>query len=250
MTFILSILISTITLGSVYMVPTGHVGVITQFGKVVFSQEAGIHAKRPLGLQSVYNYDVRVQKDDVKAEAASKDLQIVTTDIVVNWHISPSKADEIFAQVGGRKDVVDKIIGPAVSEVVKATTAKKNAEEIITKRPELKADIDAHLEKRLAPYGIVLDDVSLVNIDFSPEFNKAIEDKQIAEQQAKQAQYIADKAVKDAEAAVNKAKGEAEAQRLQQETLTEPLLRKLYLEKWNGKLPNVVTEGSTLLIKP
>ena len=247
---ILSCILSVITLGSVYMTPVGHVGVVTQFGDVKYQVRQGIHMKAPLGIQSVYNFDTRVQKDDVKTEGASKDLQIVKMEVVANWHITPNKVMDTFQKVGTKNDVVRKIIAPAINEVIKASSAKYTAEEIITKRPKLKQDIDLKLSKRLRDYGVTLDDVSLVNIDFSPEFNKAIEEKQVAEQEAQKAQFIAEKAKKEAEAIVNKAKGEAEAQRLQQESLTPNLLQKLWIEKWDGKLPQYVTNGSPLLTIP
>lgn len=133
--------------------------------------------------------------------------------------------------MGDRKEILTSIITPAVSEVLKAATAKKTAEEIITKRNDLKAEIDANLANRLANYNVIVDDVSLVDFSFSPEFSKAIESKQIAEQEAKPAEFIALKASKEAVAEVNRAKGQAEAQRLQRLTLTRELLQKQAIEK-------------------
>lgn len=116
-------------------------------------------------------------------------------------------------------------------------------------RSELKNEIDGELKTRLEKYGIRIDDVSLVNIAFSPEFAKSIEAKQIAEQEAKKADYVAQKAIKEAEAEVNRAKGNAEAQRLQRETLTPALLQKQAIEKWDGQFPTVMTgEGSLPMI--
>ena len=161
-------------------------------------------------------------------------------DIAVNWHIEPDQVNRIFQQVGEKEQIVFRIINPAVSEVVKAATAKKNAEEIITKRTELKEEIDNQLQKRLVEYGIAVDGVSIVNISFSPEFAKAIEAKQIAEQEAKRAEFEAAKAEQQAIAEVNRAKGQAEAQRLQRQTLTAELLQKQAIEKWDGKFPLVL----------
>lgn len=229
--------------GSFGTVQAGNVGVLTQFGKVMNTYSPGFYIKIPWGVQHMIQIDTRVQKDDVKAEAGSKDLQTVNTDIVVNYHIFPSKAGEIYQTIGDNKSVKDNIVAPAVSEVVKASVALKTAEEILTKRTELKADIDKKLSERLAGYNIILNDVSIVNVDFSKEFNMAIEAKQVAEQQSQQAKFVADKAVKDAEAIVNKAKGDAEAQRLQQQTLTAEILQKQALEKWDGVLPVYVGSG-------
>ena len=127
-----------------------------------------------------------------------------------------------------------------MSEVVKAATAKKTAEEIITLRTELKEEIDVQLKNRLTTRGISVDAVSLVNISFSEEFAKAIEAKQIAEQEAKRAQFEALKAKQTAQATINLAEGQAKAQQLQRTTLTSELLQKQAIEKWDGKFPLVL----------
>ncbi|NET72054.1 MAG: prohibitin family protein, partial [Sphaerospermopsis sp. SIO1G2] len=135
------------------------------------------------------------------------------------------------------------------SAVFLAVAAFKTAEEIITKRTELKKEIDTNLKERLASYGIIVDDVSLVNFSFSPEFSRAIEAKQIAEQEAKQASFIAQKATQEAQAEINRAKGQAEAQRLQRLTLTPELLQKQAIEKWDGRFPMVMGgDGAVPLI--
>ncbi len=232
-----SFLIGLLTLGLVVIVPTGNVGVKTRMGAVIGTLKQGIHLKAPLGIESVTHLNTRVVKDDVKAEAGSKDLQTINTDIVVNYHVNALKADEIYQNIGDNNDIREKIVAPAVSEVVKASVAKKTAEEILTKRPELKKDIDERLDARLRPYNIVLDDVSIVNVDFSKEFNEAIEAKQVAEQEAKKAIFEAEKAKNDATARVNKAEGESKAQALQVQSLTPELLQKMAIEKWDGHFP-------------
>ena len=222
------------------IVNAGERGVVMKFGKVqdtIFDE--GIHPVIPV-VTTVEKLSVRVQKNDIKAEASSRDLQDIKMDIAVNWHIEPTQVNKIFQQVGDEEQIVLRIINPAVSEVVKAATAKKNAEEIITKRTELKEEIDNQLQERLVEYGIAVDGVSLVNISFSPEFAKAIEAKQIAEQEAKRAEFEAAKAEQQAVAEVNRAKGQAEAQRLQRQTLTTELLQKQAIEKWDGKFPLVL----------
>lgn len=245
----LGFILGIISLGLVYVVPAGNVGVVTQFGAVQSVAESGLHFKAPLGIQSVKNMSVRTVRADVKAEAGSKDLQVINTVIAVNYHIDGKKAGTIYKNIGDNKAVEERILNPAVSETVKASFSKKTAEEALTKRAELKADIDKELEKRLEPYDIVLDDVSIVDVNFSKEFNIAIEQKQVAEQKAKEAVYRAQQAKNDAEAAINKAQGEAEAQRLQQTTLSEPLLRKLWIEKWNGTVPTVVTGSDSMIFQ-
>ncbi len=222
------------------IVNAGERGVVMQFGKVQDTVlDEGLHPIIPI-VTTVKKLNVRVQQNSFNAGAASKDLQTITTELAVNWHIDPLKVNRVFQQVGDEELIVNGIMTPAVSEVLKAATAKKTAEEIITKRTELKQEIDANLKSRLEPYGVILDDVSLVNFSFSPEFSRAIEAKQIAEQEAKQASFIAQKATQEAQAEVNRAKGQAEAQRLQRLTLTPELLQKQAIEKWDGRFPMVM----------
>ncbi|GAX35070.1 prohibitin family protein [Nodularia sp. NIES-3585] len=228
------------------IVNAGERGVVMQFGKVQDKiLDEGLHPIMPI-VTSVKRLNVRVQQNTFKSDAASKDLQTITTELAVNWHIDPLRVNKIFQQVGDERLIIDGIITPAVSEVLKAATAKKTAEEVITKRTELKEEIDNHLKTRLASYGIIIDDVSLVNFSFSPEFSRAIESKQIAEQEAKQAEFIAQKATQEAQADINRAKGQAEAQRLQRLTLTPDLLQKQAIEKWDGRFPTVMSGNGAL----
>jgi len=228
------------------IVGPGERGVMMRFGKVQDAiLDEGLHPILPI-VTSVKTLSVRVQKTDAKADAASKDLQSITTDLAVNWNVDPTKVNQIFQQVGDEEQIVSSILSPAISEVLKAATSKKTAEEIITKRTELKTEIDNSLKKRLEPYGVIVRDVSLINFGFSPEFSKAIEAKQIAEQEAKQAEFTVKKATQDAQAQINRAKGQAEAQRLQRQTLTSEILQQQAIEKWNGQFPTVMGGGGTL----
>lgn len=227
------------------IVGSGERGVVTHFGKVDGVVGEGLNWYLPI-YTSIKKMSVRVQKSDVKTEGASKDLQTVKLELVVNWHLNPEKANLVFQQVGSIEDIYEKVIAPAVNEVSKSSTAKKNAEEIITQRPLLKQDIDEGLQNRLAGYGVALDDVSIVNLDFSDEFNKAIEAKQVAEQDAKRSIFIAEKEKNEAQARINKAEGEATAQKLQVQSLTAELLQKIAIEKWNGVLPVYIGGGAPL----
>jgi len=234
------LLILAMTIRPFAIVNAGERGVVMKFGKVQDTiLDEGIHPIMPV-VTSVKRLNVRVQQNSFNAGAASKDLQTITTELAVNWHIDPLKVNKVYQQVGDENLIINGIMTPAVSEVLKAATAKKTAEEIITKRTELKEEIDSNLKKRIEQYGILIDDVSLVNFSFSPEFSRAIESKQIAEQEAKQASFIAQKATQEAQAEVNRAKGQAEAQRLQRLTLTPELLQKQAIEKWDGRFPMVM----------
>lgn len=230
----------TIISTSFSIVNAGERGVLMKFGEV---QEKilgeGIHLIIPI-VNTVQKLSVRVQKQEIVSEAASKDLQMVSTDIALNWHIIPEEANVIFQKIGDENQVIQRIINPAIEEVLKSLMAKYTAEEIITKREEVKARIDDSLTQRLAGYHIAVDDTYLVQAEFSKVFSAAVEAKQVSQQEAKQAGYLALKAAQEAEAKVNLAKGEAEAHRLLRENLTPEILKKQAIEKWDGKLPLII----------
>lgn len=231
--------------GPLVVVGAGYRGVVMNFGQVqdVILNE-GLHWRVPI-MTDIKQLSIRVQKTDILAQVGSKDLQEVQLDVAVNWHLDPTRVNKVYQTIGDEQEVVTRILNPAVGEVVKAAAAKKNAEEILTKRPELKAEIDDTIAERLGTYGIILDGVSLLDVDFTKEFAAAIEQKQIAEQEAQRAVYIAQKAAREAEAEVNRAKGRAEAQLLIEKTLTPEILQNKALETWDGKFP-LVYNGSAL----
>ncbi|MDJ0727608.1 MAG: prohibitin family protein, partial [Prochloraceae cyanobacterium] len=216
------------------IVNAGERGVVMQFGKVQDRVlDEGLHAIMP-GVDTVKKINIRVQKDEFTDTAASSDLQQIRSKIAVNWRIEADKVNDIYQQVGDEERIVISIINPAVSEVLKAATAKKTAEQIITERNDLKNEIDEGLQARLSPYGLAIDNVSLIDFSFSEEFAKAIEAKQIAEQEAKRAVYLQEKANREIEIEVSRAKGQAEAQKVLRENLTPELLQKQAIDKWDG----------------
>jgi regulator of protease activity HflC (stomatin/prohibitin superfamily) len=242
----LTLLVGLTLLKSCVTVNPGERGVVIKLGKVQDGiLDEGIHPVIPF-ITSVKTLNVRIQKTDIETSAGTKDLQSVNTNLALNWYIEPTQVNKVYQQIGNEQDVVTRIITPALNEVLKAATPRKTAEEILIQRAELKEEIDRDIKKRLAVYGIQVTEVALVNVAFSPEFAKAIEAKQIAEQQVQQAKYEAMKARQDAEAEVNQAKGKAEAQRLLRQTLTPELLQKQAIEKWNGQFPTVMGGSSTL----
>ncbi len=213
---------------------------------VIFSQitglrevtlDEGMHFKVPF-VETIFIMDVRVQKVQSNASAASKDLQNISSVIAVNFHVDPSRAQKVFQEVG--RDFKDRVIDPAVQESVKAVTAHFTAEELITMRGEVKTQIQSGLTERLRKFNIIVDEFSIVDFSFSEVFNKAIEEKQMAEQNALKAKRDLDRIKVEAEQRVVQARSEADGQRLQRETLTPILLQLRAIEKWNGILPQVV----------
>lgn len=151
---------------------------------------------------------------------------------------------------GTLANIVSKIIAPQTQESFKIAAARRTVEEAITKRNELKQDFDTALGDRLDKYGIIVLDTSVVDLAFSPEFAKAVEEKQIAEQRAQRAVYVAQEAQQEAQAEINRAQGKAEAQRLLAETLKaqggQLVLQKEAIEAWrNGgaQMPKVLVMG-------
>lgn len=232
------------------IVGAGQRGVVMNFGKVqddVLGE--GLHWRTPI-VQSVKKISVRVQKNDVQAEAASKDLQVVNTSIVVNYHIDSSKVNRVYQNVGDNDDVFERIISPNTNEVVKASTAKFTAEELLIKRDILKTTIDRSLAERLKSYDVILDDVSIVNIDFSKDFNRAIELKAAAVQNAQKAENDLRRIEIEAKQTIESAKAQAESIKIQSEALqqNQNLVEWEAVKKWNGVLPQYQLGGATPFI--
>lgn len=236
--------IPLLILNPIVTVGTGERGVVAHFGKVQNEVlDEGIHLVMPI-ITKVNPISVRVQKSDLKTQASSKDLQLITTEVAINWHIDPLEVNKVYQNVGGIDVIVERILTPSVSEVFKSGSSKLTAEEIITKRNELSQEVKGTMKSRLAKYGVVMDDLNIVDVNFSKDFSHAVEQKQVAEQAAKTAHYVADKAKQDAEAAVNLARGQAESQKLMKTSITPEILQKMAIEKWDGSFPQVMGGGS------
>jgi prohibitin 1 len=224
----------------------GERGVIINLGKVNMEKILfeGFHWRLPV-VTAVRKMTVQIQKSEMDANAATKDLQTVRAKVAINWKLDPAKVNIIYQTIGNEEDVLGDIMHPAVNEVLKAACAKKTAESILVERESLKKEVDENFKVRVEKYGIIVVDINLVNFDFSPEFNRSIEEKQIAEQNAKKAIYVAKQAEAEAQAKINQARGDAEAQRLQRATLSNVMIKKLWIDKWDGKLPKVMTGANS-----
>lgn len=225
-------------LTSVRMIGTGQVGVVTQFGRVTGRElSEGIALVLPFGLNSVAKYDVKVQKETAATQAATKDLQDVTAEVVLNYHLNRGDVSKVHQTIGVK--FKDTVISPALSETFKGASAKYNASELITERSELKKDVYEQLKARLEKYGVKVDDVSITDFKFSDSFGKAIEEKQVAQQNAERAKFNLEAAQTD-----------AQAQAAQSQTLSDAYLRKLAIDKWNGSMPQYVGGGGEVMSIP
>jgi len=224
------------------VIPAGNRGVVLNWGAV--QKEVlpeGLAFRWPV-YQQVIRADVRILVTQPDCDAVTKDQQVNHTKVAVNYHVIPSEASWVFQNVGA--DYKEKLVYPKIQEIVKAITARYTALELISKREQIRNEMKDHLKEALHPYKIVVDDFSVVNFRWDPDFQKAIEAKQVAEQMAMKAQRDLERIKIEAEQKITSAKAEAESLRLQKENVT-PYLIKLRqieanikaIEKWNGQLP-------------
>ena len=231
----------------------GERGVVLNFGAVQDTVlDEGLHFRVPI-MQMVIPVDVKVQKSESEAAAASSDLQDVSSKVALNYHIIPDKANVVYQTIGVA--FKERIIDPAVHEVVTAVTAKYTAEELITKRPAVSDAMKTALTERLMIHNIAVDAFSIVGFSFSKIFMEAIESKQTAEQLALKARRDLDRIKIEAEQKITAAKAEAESLRLQRANISADLieLRKIEanlkaIEKWNGIMPQVTGAGAVPFI--
>ncbi len=231
----------------------GERGVLLNFGAVQDTvMNEGLHFRMPIK-QTVAIVDVKVQKAVTDAAAASSDLQDVTSSVALNYHVIPDKANVVYQTIGVQ--FKERIIDPAIQEVMKAVTAQYTAEELITKRPAVSEAMRAALAERLLAYNIAVDTFSIVSFSFSKVFTEAIEAKQTAEQLALKSKRDLERIKIEAEQKITAAKAEAESLRLQKANISRDLieLRKIEanlkaIEKWNGILPQVTGGGAVPFI--
>lgn len=240
-------------------VDTGHRGVVLNLqnptGEI---KEQGFYTKTPF-VESVVEMNVQTQIVQVEASAASSDLQDVTTTIALNYKLDPSQVGRIYQEL--RKDWEARVVHPKLQEAVKATTAQYTAEQLITRRAEVKDKILLSIKEKLAPYGLMADDVNIVNFKFSDSFNDSIEKKVRAEQDALASKNTLERIKYEAQQAIEKAKGEADARiatataeaeaiRIQAQAIQSQggaeYVNLKAIEKWTGVLPVQMIPGSTV----
>lgn len=231
----------------------GERGIVLNFGAVqdtVFNE--GLHFRIPV-MQEVAIMDVKVQKAVTDATSASADLQDVTSSVALNYHVIPDKANVVYQNIGVH--FKERIIDPAIQEVMKAVSARYSAEELITKRAAVSEAMRESLAERLLPNNIAVDAVSIVAFSFSKIFTEAIESKQTAEQLALKARRDLERIKIEAEQKITAARAEAESLRLQRANISPDLieLRKIEanlkaIDKWNGILPQVTGGGAVPFI--
>ena len=252
---IIALFVLTTIICSITTVPTGFVGIKTRFGQVQDAViQEGFNFKLPY-IEKIVKLDCRTQKTEYTMEASSKDLQKISNfKVAVNYNITKDTANDLYRKVG--VDYKSIIVEPAIQEAMKATIANYTAEELITKRNEVSAFALEALFNKLQDSGITLTALNIIDLSFSQEFDKAVEEKQIVEQQTEKAKYELEKAKVENEKKIENAKAEAEVMKQQNAQITDQYLRlkeienqKAMIDKWQGILPNtVLSEGGIFSI--
>ena len=243
----ISLFLLTIVFSSFTVISAGHTGVQVTLGEVnPVPLTEGVHFVNPIS--AVKDVDVRLQKDQLTgANAGTKDLQQVHTDIVVQYRLNASKVPQIYKDFGLNVD--EKVLGPAINEAFKSVTAHYTSEELVTKRQQVSEEIQDKLKSKVAPFDIDVSGISLVNFGFSPEYQKAIEAKVIATQQTAKAEQDLARIKVEAASRIAQADGEAKAIAIQAQAIQsnggQNYVQLQWIQKWDGKLPTTQLGGDS-----
>lgn len=239
------IVLAILAFSCITVVPAGSKGVLLNMGAVSGRVlDEGVSLRIPF-VQDVKIVDVRMQKyESADNASASKDLQSITSTIAVNYRVESSAVAELYKNIG--MSFESTVISPAISECMKAVTSRYTAEELITKRSDVSNAMKEFLQERLNDKYIIIDSFNVVDFQFSEAFDKAIEEKQIAEQNALKADYDLQRIQTEAEQAITKAKGEAEAMKLKNSEVSEEIIQLEFINKWDGKMPQYYGGDGTL----
>ena len=241
---VIALAVLVVGAGSLHAVPAGHTGVVTRFGAVddtVLSE--GLHVVIPF-VTRVVDMNNQVTKAEVVSASASKDLQTVNSTVALNYRIESLSAASVYQNIGVNYENV--VVIPAIQEAVKSVMAQYTAEELITLRQTVGAEIQEEISSKLTPYGFSTQSVNIVDFQFSEEFNAAIEAKQTAQQNALKAEQDLARVKVEAEQKIAEAQAEAESYRLKSQEITDQMLKMEFIDKWDGKLPAVVSDGQSL----
>ena len=245
---VIAIAAVAVLMGSLGTVGAGQRGVLLSFqaptGEI---KEEGLYYKIPF-VEQVVLMSTQIQKYTAPASSSSKDLQVVTTEVTLNYQLNAGSVTKIYTDL--RQDYESRIIQPYIQEAVKSTTANYDAEELITQRPKVKDELQNLIAERIKPLGIDVVQLSITDFQFSPAFQDAIEAKVRAVQQALEAENALKRVEFEAQQEITRARAEAEGLRLQKQQITALLLelrqievQRSAVEKWNGVMPSVVTSG-------
>ena len=227
---------------SITTVPTGYVGVKTKFGKVQDDViQEGLNTKAPF-IEKIVKIDCRTQKIETASEGSTKDMQTVSISVAINYNVNKNTANSLYREVG--TDYKNIIINPAILEAIKSSMAQYTAEELITKRTEVSNAIQDSIVEKIADRGFIVTEFNITNIDFSEQYDQAIETKAVKQQEVMTAQAELEKQKIQNEKEISEAEKDAKVMELQNAQITDKTLKLKELEiqqklaeKWNGQLP-------------
>jgi regulator of protease activity HflC (stomatin/prohibitin superfamily) len=243
------ILLLLLGFGSCGTVSYGERGVLLRFGAVTGNvKNEGLYFKLPF-IDHIEILDIKTKKSEVDADASTKDLQLVTSKVALNYHINPEGIAQFFQKFGNNFE--PNVLDPGLQEILKAVTARYTAEEVITKREMVREDTNALLKERFLPQGMIIDGLNIVNFHFSKVFNDAIEAKVTAEQNALAARNKLEQVKFEAQQMIEAANGKAKAIQVEASAIANnPLVLQLRgLEKWNGILPQYMGSSAIPFIQ-
>lgn len=246
--WIIGILAVAFIWGTFFTVSAGERAIVFRFGEIQDVVAEGLHGKLPF-VDTYKIVDVRTQKAHSPANAGTRDLQTVTCEIAVNYHLVGDALADTYTRIG--LEVENKVIDPRIQEIVKAVVAKFSAEELLIKREQVKNEIAAGLRQSLTTYNIALEDIQITNFSFSRSFDAAIEAKQTAEQNALKAKNDLERIRIEAQQKIAMAEAEARTIQIQADAIRQQggqeYVQLKAIEKWNGQLPQV-SGGNTPFI--
>lgn len=230
-------------------VGNGEEAVMVRFGEVVGTLPSGFHWTNPMN--DIVTFDIKNETTTVDSSAASKDLQSVSSKIAVINSINATLVTTVYKSYG--TEIRERLLYPSIQEAVKAATAKYTAEELVTKRPEVSDAIKQNLTERIGNSGITVQDINIIDFDFSEQFNKAIESKVQAEQDALTQKNKLEQVKYEAEQRVTQAKAEAEAIKIQAEAIQSQggaaYVQLKAIEKWGGQVPQYMMGNSVPFVQ-
>lgn len=196
----------------------------------------GTHFRIPF-VESVIVIPVKTLATNFEENAGTQDSQSIDVKVTVNWHLDPAQVNKVYQQIGNQDAVESTVLRNNTQDSVKASVSKYQALDIQKNRDTVATRAQDLLQKKVTRYHVIIDNLSLTNVNFSSDFNAAVEQAQVAQQKAKQAEYDVQRVKNEAQSAIAQAQGQAEAQKEVQQSLTPQLLQKMAIEKWNGVLP-------------
>ena len=225
---VLGLFLLVTMVASFQTIRSGEVGLRVRFGKIIDSNlSEGFNLKIPY-IEKIVKVNIKVQKVELDTMAASKDLQDIDIVIAVNYRVEGNSASSLYRTVGNNYENV--ILQPAIQESVKSVISKYTAEEVVTSRTEVSEKSLEELQAKVLKYGITIESFNIINLTFSEEYSNAIEEKQVAEQKLATAKL-------ESEAKLVEATATKKANDLLKQSLTDELIAKQFIEKWDGKLP-------------